>query len=36
VRVHAAYRHVDAGHKRGNVVVTMTGHPGREAVTAVP
>ncbi len=21
-----AYRHVDAGHKRGNVVVTMTGH----------
>jgi NADPH:quinone reductase-like Zn-dependent oxidoreductase len=36
LRVHAAYRHVDAGHKRGNVVVTMTSHPGREAVTAVP
>jgi NADPH:quinone reductase-like Zn-dependent oxidoreductase len=33
-RIADAYRHVDAGHKRGNVVVTMTG-PGREAVTAL-
>jgi D-arabinose 1-dehydrogenase-like Zn-dependent alcohol dehydrogenase len=24
-RIADAYRHVDAGHKRGNVVVTMTG-----------
>ena len=24
-RIAAAYRHVDAGHKRGNVIVTMTG-----------
>ena len=21
-----AYRHVDTGHKRGNILVTMTGH----------
>ena len=26
-RIADAYRHVDAGHKRGNVVVTMTGEP---------
>ena len=26
-RIADAYRHVDAGHKRGNVVVTMTDHP---------
>ena len=26
-RIADAYRHVDAGHKRGNVVVTMTGQP---------
>jgi NADPH:quinone reductase-like Zn-dependent oxidoreductase len=26
-RVADAYRHVDAGHKQGNVVITMTGHP---------
>jgi len=25
-RIADAYRHVDAGHKRGNVVVAMTGH----------
>jgi NADPH:quinone reductase-like Zn-dependent oxidoreductase len=25
-RCRAAYRRVDAGHKKGNVVVTMTGH----------
>ncbi len=26
-RIADAYRRVDAGHKKGNVVVTMTGHP---------
>jgi NADPH:quinone reductase-like Zn-dependent oxidoreductase len=26
-RIADAYRHVDAGHKQGNVVITMTGHP---------
>jgi NADPH:quinone reductase-like Zn-dependent oxidoreductase len=26
-RIADAYRHVDAGHKQGNVVVTMTDHP---------
>ena len=26
-RIADAYRHVDAGHKKGNVVITMTGHP---------
>jgi NADPH:quinone reductase-like Zn-dependent oxidoreductase len=26
-RIADAYRHVDAGHKRGNVVITMPGHP---------
>ena len=26
-RIAEAYRHVDAGHKRGNVVITMTAHP---------
>jgi NADPH:quinone reductase-like Zn-dependent oxidoreductase len=26
-RIADAYRHVDAGHKRGNVIVTMTGQP---------
>ena len=26
-RIADAYRHVDAGHKAGNVVVTMTNHP---------
>ena len=25
-RIADAYRHIDAGHKRGNVVVTMNGH----------
>jgi D-arabinose 1-dehydrogenase-like Zn-dependent alcohol dehydrogenase len=25
-RIADAYRHVDPGHKRGNVVVTMNGH----------
>ena len=25
-RIADAYRHVDAGHKKGNVVVTMTDH----------
>ena len=25
-RITDAYRHVDAGHKQGNVVITMTGH----------
>ena len=26
-RIADAHRHVDAGHKKGNVVITMTGHP---------
>jgi NADPH:quinone reductase-like Zn-dependent oxidoreductase len=26
-RIADAYRHVDAGHKQGNVVITMTDHP---------
>jgi NADPH:quinone reductase-like Zn-dependent oxidoreductase len=26
-RIADAYRHVDAGHKQGNVIITMTGHP---------
>jgi NADPH:quinone reductase-like Zn-dependent oxidoreductase len=26
-RIADAYRHVDAGHKQGNVVITMTSHP---------
>jgi len=26
-RIADAYRHVDAGHKQGNVVITMTAHP---------
>jgi Zinc-binding dehydrogenase len=26
-RIAGAYRHVGAGHKKGNVVITMTGHP---------
>ena len=26
-RIADAYRRVDAGHKKGNVVITMTGHP---------
>lgn len=25
-RITEAYRHVDAGHKKGNVIVTMTDH----------
>jgi len=25
-RIADAYRHVDAGHKKGNVIITMTGH----------
>ena len=27
-RIADAYRHVDAGHKKGNVIVTMTGPAG--------
>ena len=31
-RIADAHRHVDAGHKRGNVIVTMTDHPDHDAV----